>query len=97
MGGTGGVDAVGHSLVLRADHALRAAWAGLGHNEFALAAGSPIGYRADYLGDDLARALRHNPIAYSQVLFADVRLVVEGGLLDGGAADDYGFQNGVGV
>ena len=49
---------------------------------------------ADHLGDHVAGALQDHVVAGADVLAPDVVLVVQGGALDGHAADEHGLEHG---
>ena len=58
-------------------------------NEESAVAGASTGIDAHDLGDDLAGALDHYPVADEQVLGSDVVLVMQRRLFDGGTPDDH--------
>ena len=95
--GAGGVHAVAHRLALRPHHLAAADRAALGHDEPTLLAGALAHNRPHDLGDDVARPLHDHRIADTDVLAADVVLVVEGRLLDDDTAYLHGLQHGKGV
>ena len=90
----GGVHAVAHRLALRPHHLAAALGTAPRHDESPQPAGALAHNRPHDLGDDIARPLHDHRIADTDVLAADVVLVVEGRLLDDDTAYLHRLQHG---
>lgn len=83
-------------IVRRAHGGLSAGGAAFGHPENGRGAERVVVDRAQHSGDHVSGAFHGHPIAGPYVPLPDVILVMQGGALDGDAADGDGFQDGYG-
>ncbi len=92
----GGVDAVPIHLSGHVLDRLFAHRADLRRFEDALAAIPDLHHRADHVGDHVAGAFEHHPVAYANIFLGDVIEIVQGGLFDDHPADLDRFEGGRG-
>src|SRR5579883_3185184 len=95
--GTGQIGTVGHRHICFALDGSPADRAIVGQMVDLLVAGAALDHRFDDLGNHLAGALDQHPVADAQVFALDIALVVQGGPLDGYAANVDRFEQGPGI
>ena len=97
LSGAGGNYAAVDGLALAPRDALTAYGARFRHREFTFCACAGLCDGAKHFRNHFAGALNSDNIAYADIAFADVVLVVEGRALDSDPADLHRLKDGVGI